>query len=235
MRNAEQHAARPRETGDVVDMAVGLVIRESVAQPDHLADAGIERERFLDLLLREIGIAVRVQQSLLGGEQGALAVHMDRAAFAHQRRAIDLQALTLQHAAGEFRVVREGKIFVAPGVELPLHAGARAIRPTQHGGAAVARPRVIDDNFEDFRFPGAGEFHFRKILRPRGDRHRLERCDGARHPRIGLLGAQQTFRPAPCLDTAGPRHPGALMRIPFGGHGKAVARGTGIVSIHAAV
>ncbi len=83
--HANQYTAGCNETGDVIDVAVGLLVGEALAQPDHTARAGVERENLFDFLLREVRVAVHVQKRLLHRQQCALTVTMDRAAFVKQR------------------------------------------------------------------------------------------------------------------------------------------------------
>ena len=79
---------------------------------------------------RHAGIAVRVEQALLGGEAGALPVDVDRTALEHEGGAIAVHALDLEHLSGHLVVAVPGKIQAAvetaPGVEGPVDAPAPA-------------------------------------------------------------------------------------------------------------
>ena len=57
------------EAGEVVDVAVRLVVVDAVAEPDHALDAEIVPQVLLDLSSRELGVAVVVEQALFGREQ----------------------------------------------------------------------------------------------------------------------------------------------------------------------
>jgi hypothetical protein len=119
-------------------------------------------------------IAVGVQQGLFGGDQRALAVHMNGAAFAYQRRRKYRQRDLAQYPRREHRIVGERRILVAPGVELPLHPRARAIHPPHESRPDVARPRIVQRQLQQFGLAGAGELGFRRIVRPRHHHHRFE-------------------------------------------------------------
>ena len=76
-----QHDAGPHEAGDVVDVAVGLVGVDALGQPDDLLDVQVVAQVLLDLLARQVRVAAGAEQALLGGDDGALAVHVERAAL----------------------------------------------------------------------------------------------------------------------------------------------------------
>ena len=79
LRNGD--AARPDEAREIVDMAVGMVVEQAVAEPD---DAVAPRSRFSrssTSSLVEARVAVGVEQALLGGEEGARPVAVDRSAL----------------------------------------------------------------------------------------------------------------------------------------------------------
>jgi len=125
--NSDDDRAGRRKAGDVVDVSIGLDIRETAAEPDHSANPEIKFETLLYRFTRELGIAVGIEQALLRREQGPLAVHMQRATFAHERRAIEGQARHLEHAAGKRRIVAVRTVFLAPGVEHPLNARSASL------------------------------------------------------------------------------------------------------------
>ena len=103
------------EAGEVVDVAVGLVLEDAVAEPDHLLGAEVVVERRLDRGAVELRVAVRVQQALLGGQHRALAVDVDRAALEHERGAVAAVAFDLEHLRGDPVVAVPGR--VEPAVE----------------------------------------------------------------------------------------------------------------------
>ncbi len=230
-RHADDHAARRCETGDVVDMAVGFLIRETLAQPDHAARAGEQRQAFLHLLPVEMRIAVGIKEALLGRDQRAFAVDVNCTAFADQRRAIRAHAGLRHDPPGQRRVICIRMVFVAPGIEAPCDTRTRPVRPQQKGRPHVARPGIVERHFEDRHLARTGEFDFGPILGTHRDRHGLEGGHRTCHARIGLLGPQQALRPAPYLRPARPAHPGARVRRPFRRHRVAVTHGAWVVGI----
>jgi hypothetical protein len=73
----EQHDAGPGEAGEVVHVPVGLVVVDPLAEPDHLLRAEMLKQHLLDLLARQLGVAVGVEQALFCGHHGALAVDVN--------------------------------------------------------------------------------------------------------------------------------------------------------------
>ena len=90
---AQQHHARADEAGEVVDMPVGLIAWHALAHPDDVADAEVILEHTLHLLAGAALVAVLIQHALLGDQDGALAIHVNRAALYHQRGAEAFGAL----------------------------------------------------------------------------------------------------------------------------------------------
>ena len=64
-------ATRPGrdEAREIVDMAVGMVVEQAVAEPHDARRAEVAPEPRLDLVLVEAGVAVGVEQALLGGQE----------------------------------------------------------------------------------------------------------------------------------------------------------------------
>src|SRR3546814_5318433 len=67
--------------GEIVDMAVGMVVEQSVTQPQQPFDAQIVGKPGLDLPFRHAGIAIGVEQALFGRDRQAGAVDVDRPAL----------------------------------------------------------------------------------------------------------------------------------------------------------
>src|SRR3546814_7432111 len=69
-------------------MAIGLVLVEPLPQPHEGLGAEVAAQQRLDGRAIEAGVAVRVQQALLAGQQRARAVDVDGAALQHKRRRV---------------------------------------------------------------------------------------------------------------------------------------------------
>ena len=129
----EHHDARPCEAGEVVHVAIGLVLRHAAAEPDHPLGAEVLEQHPLDLRTRAAGVAVGVQQALFGAQHRALAVDVDRAALEHDRRRVARAALHLEHLARDALVALPGGVQApgapAPRVEPPVDAAHRPVAP----------------------------------------------------------------------------------------------------------
>ena len=79
--------SRRDEAREVVDVAVGVVALDAVAEPEDLARRRSVSRSTRSMSARvSVRVAVRVQQALLGREQRAFAVDVDRAALEHHAR-----------------------------------------------------------------------------------------------------------------------------------------------------
>ena len=88
-------------------MAVGVaVLGEALPQPHHVLDAQVVAQALLDLLARQLRVAVGVQQALLGGQQRALAVDGHRASLEHERRLVAAVAEAVDEQPADGRVAR---------------------------------------------------------------------------------------------------------------------------------
>ena len=76
-------AAGRDEAREIVDVAVGVVVEQALAEPDHALEAEVVLRAAARSLHGSRGVAVRVQQALLGGQDGAGTVSVDRAALEH--------------------------------------------------------------------------------------------------------------------------------------------------------
>ena len=97
-------------------MAVRMVVHQPAAEPEHAIDAEVRAQLRLDVAAREVRVAVRIEQALLGGDGEAGAVDVDRAALQDPVGAADVQARALAEPAPD-RVVAGQVIFAAPAVE----------------------------------------------------------------------------------------------------------------------
>jgi hypothetical protein len=80
----DDHRARVYEAAQIVDMAVGIVACDPVAQPDHVGCAQVVAKDTIVLLAGHAGVAalgLLIEEAFLRGQQGAAAVHIDAAAF----------------------------------------------------------------------------------------------------------------------------------------------------------
>ena len=90
------------------------------------------------------GLRLGLSRHCSVGDQRALAVDMDRAAFADQRSPIGAHARGAQQSLAQRRIVCVRMIFVAPGIELPGRPAARAVGAHKKGRADVAGPGIVE-------------------------------------------------------------------------------------------
>ena len=65
------------ETGELVDVTVGLIVHHAFAEPDDLPDAEVGPQQLFDVTALEAGVAVGIEQAFLGHQSRALAVDVD--------------------------------------------------------------------------------------------------------------------------------------------------------------
>ena len=206
-------------------MAVGLAGVDAVLQPDDLVHVQILFQLFFNFALGHVGVAPGAEQAHLGGEQGALPVHMDGAALQHEAGGVvAVDALDLADLAGHGVVARPGEIApvheAAPGVELPVDAPHFALVVLQEGGAAVPAPGVVGAHLHHPHL--VGQLVAGVGVLGGGDQHghRLKGADGPGHLNKGLLGGLCAV--APGVGPLGPDHPDLLLGLELAGHAKAV-------------
>ena len=224
VRPREHHFAGPRETAQVVDVPVRLVVDDAFAQPDDAGDAQVFVQQDLHLTRVELRIAVRVQQALLGGEQRALAVDVNRTAFQHERRAIAVAAFDLQHLARDQVVLVPRKVEAvaqsAPGVEQPVDAAHGALVVHDERRTDVPHPRIVARHLHDADRVRQHRPRVHELRARNTDSDRLTGRDCRRHcGECGLRGLRAT---APVAGPLGPQQPAAGMRLEFARHAKAV-------------
>ncbi len=128
-----------------VDVAVGVVAQHVAAvHPQQARDAQQRRQRRQQGLRGGRVVARLAQQAGAGGQQGALAVDFDVAAFEHPGQGFDRdlaqRALLSQH--GGHGIIELGAVLAAPAVEAEIERHPPAV--AQHGQRAViAHPDVV--------------------------------------------------------------------------------------------
>jgi len=228
----QQHFARADEAAEVVDVAVGFVVEQAVGQPDDAVDRQVLAQDRLDLLAGQLRVAVAVEQALLGGDQRAFAVDVDRAALEHETfGAIAIAVLDLEDLARHLVVALpvgvEPAVFATPGIEGPVDAAQAAVVVDDEGRPGVTHPGVVAAHFHhaDARVIQCGAR--RQVLLGAGaDGHRLETGDRLGDGGEGRLRRRRVVPPV--VRALRPDHPGLAVRRPFGGHVVTIlARGAG--------
>ena len=204
-------------------MAVGVVAFDAVAEPQDLVHSERSAQHGFDLGSAQVGVAIRVQQTLLGREHHAGAVHVDRAAFENHRRGKPRDAERFGHLPAHDPIEIVRRVFPAPGVVLEVEGKAwlRAL-PRHENRAVVARPRIVGREAVERDALGRRNgcelaAHVALMLGiEHVDVHRLARGERAHeldHRRLDLL-----VHTRPAVAIVRPRQPGRLVRRPFGRH-----------------
>src|SRR4029077_17765626 len=155
---------------------------------------------------RQLGVAIAVEQALLGHERGALPIDVYRASFVDERRAIAREALDLEHLAGYQVVLIPGKIQAAaqpsPGVEAPVDTAHLTAPIEDTGRSDIAHPGIVVRHLhEPYALIEEAARHEEVSGRnPHGDRLKLR--NRQRHLRESAL--RRTRRLAPVVGPVRP-------------------------------
>ena len=231
-----QHLAGSDDLGDVVDVAVRLLGVDAVLDPDDLLHAQVLLQLLVAVRAQLLGpglvvghgrVAAGIEQAHVGGDDRALAVHVDGAALEDEAfGTVATAAAHLGHLEGDLLVFvpREVQAVLeaAVGVEVPMHGALVALVVDHPGGAGVAHPRVVGGHLDDGDVlvvleHGLGVGVVR-LVHAHGDG--LELGDSARH--VGVLLLSRLRAPGPRVGAVRPRHPDAGLRLELAGHAVAV-------------
>jgi len=146
-----------REGAHSVHVAVGdKVLNDPERDPDDLLDTEPVTQFAFDVGPGHAGIAVGIQQALLGGDQRSLAVHGDRPALQHHRRSdpVNPQVIEDESAAG-FRFPLDPEP-VAPRVEGKVDARPPAVIIDHDERSRVPDPGGVVGDFDEVHTAGQG-------------------------------------------------------------------------------
>ncbi len=215
--HADDDAGRG-EARDRVDMPVGMVVQQPFADPDRAGRAEGGQHAFLDLGFRRRGapVTVRIQEALLGREQGSFAVDVDRATLEDPGVAARRVPRGFGEARRHGRIERE-HVLLAPAVEGEAYGGQAPVEAVHEDRRRVAQPDVAEVDAVKACFEsGQGAFRVAGgALIRNEDLELLARADGAAElAELGLRAGQVLF---PQVGGARPREPAGAVRGPFGG------------------
>ena len=210
----EHEVARRGERGDVVDVAVGVVVeRQPVREPDGAFGAELGAQLFVDLDLRHRRIPVRVHQALRRGDEGAVAVAGDRPTLEHHVDRTGRVTGPLGEGRRDARVGVERVELLAPRVEHPVGGDTLAGVVEHVDRPGVAEPRVVDRHLDDLDARAA---HRRcPFAEARRGQHRDRLVPGDRVGDVGVrpLGGFELVTPQ--LGARRPAHHRSLVRFPL--------------------
>src|SRR5690242_9330007 len=138
-RRLADDAAGGDEARHIVDMAVSVVVSETLSEPNDLARAEGVVKRSFGLLLAPI-VAVGVEQSLAAGKDRAGPVLVDGASFEHEIEFPDPDARKLGDVVADDLIVGEVEL-AAPAIELEAEREFVAVAPREDR-PGIAQPYV---------------------------------------------------------------------------------------------
>src|ERR1700730_13717431 len=149
----ENDFARSYETRQVIYVSVRLVIEDTLPQPDHLADTEVIAQLVFNLLAAQAGVAVGIEQALLGNQHCAFAVDMQGAAFVDDGCPVALAGFDLENLARNQVVLVprkiEAAVQTAPGVEMPIDSSHGAARVDYKCRPDIPHPAIIMSELDD--------------------------------------------------------------------------------------
>ena len=183
-----------------------------MGQPHDDVDAELVDQVPLDLALRQVGVAVGVQQALRRRDERAVAVDGDRAAFEDHRDRAHVITGVLRPGTGEGGVALPRQVLLTPGVEDPVDGDAAAHRrPRRRRSGPVSRNQESSVSSSTISTAPPHISAARDATAGRGDhRDRLEPGDRRRHLGVGPLGRRQQV--AVERDARRPAHHRPLVR-----------------------
>ncbi len=211
---------------EIVDVAVRVVARDSLLQPDGLANPKIVGEVSLQVRAAESRIPHLhgfAEQALFGGEQQTRAVDIDAAAFEHDAR-LELRAACRRFATrAGMRLSSRQLSYLAQPLKSQLVMATSPASIANEDRAIVARPASIGGPAEEL--DGA---HVDRAFRENAP-DAFFQC-GILHQNADLFDARQpphdiAVDPRNRREFAGPigtlvrpGQPGGFVRLPFGRH-----------------
>ena len=210
------------ETAQVVDMTVGVVAVDAVTQPDDIVQSIVVAQITLDVGLRQLGVAVGIEQARGGGEHIADAVEVDAASLHDDARVEGLHAHALGDKGGDL-VVEVGGVLAAPSVIVPVDDGttARLFAVEEERRAVVATPCVVGGELVELEIDheGAGGVECRFDQKLHGvvlhvDMNRLDLGEGLDKEVVG--GNDGLYLAWPRVLVVRIAEPGGFVLFPFG-------------------
>ena len=208
------------EAGEIVDMAVGMVADQPLAEPQQAVDAERLVQSHLDIRARQRRVAVDVEQAFLGRDAKSGAVDVDPAAFEHPILLIDGQAAFGRQRRADFLIARHHE-FLAPPVETKVARAPFQAR-SHNDRSRVAQPDVaerlhqnahrgIDESRSNLRLPLVIDHQPHLLAAPAVVDNVGKSSD---------IGPRRIDLSRPLVIEVRKADPHCGVRRPFGGHGE---------------
>src|SRR5712692_2071944 len=139
------------EPCDIVNVPVGVIANNPLAEPDGLIDVQIVPENLFNLAPPQVGIAICVEKTLLGCEASPAAIHIDRAPFKDNPGVKDRHPEEPGDLLGHRVVLHIGLILPSPSIEYPIVESQAFWMPFfgDEGWTVVTHPYIQSWNLVD--------------------------------------------------------------------------------------
>lgn len=130
--------------GHVINVTIGIVADDALAEPEKAGHAEVVAQDALDLLAIQVRVAIRMEKALLTGEKQSLVIHLDGAALEHHIVHKTAELGGLFDAWRDLVIEIVGRIFPPPGVIGPIGQRHLSTGGVLHENRTViATPRVV--------------------------------------------------------------------------------------------
>ena len=208
--------ARGHKPREIIDMAIGVIIVQTLPQPQHPIKAQIAVQALFNFASRKVRIAIGVEQALLSRGDQTGAVTIKRAAFQHPVCHLGRKTSAVRQFRADL-LIPVHQILAAPAVKAKALADLRSAA-LDYQGPSIAQPDIaVTPYFQRHRGRtqrrSAGTVGFIADHQPHllpAIRHR------AGERRDLFLRAAQIARPF--IRQVRKAHPQPALRMPFGRH-----------------
>jgi len=115
-----QHRGGIDKSGEVVDMAIGVIPQNSMVEPDKMTNTQMISQGPFDVVSPQMGIAIRVQKTLVGGHAGPESIDLNRASLENQSWLENGELEKGSYFSCHAVIVEVGVILSAPGIKHPI-------------------------------------------------------------------------------------------------------------------
>ena len=155
------HSGGIDKSGDVVDMAIGVIPQNSMVEPDKMTNTQMISQGPFDVVSPQVGIAIRVQKTLGSGHASPVSVDLNGASLENQSWLENGELEKGSYFSCHAVIVEVGIILSAPGIEHPVVETDLIfpLFPGDEGWAIVSDPYIhsrdlLNDHLPEVRASG---------------------------------------------------------------------------------
>ena len=215
------------KAGDIVDMSIRVIPLDAVSQPEDLPDAEVVAESLLDLFTGHCWIAIRIEQTGGGRQEGSCPVCIDRATLKDESRFKEHHPEMTGDPCRDNIIGIIGWVFAAPRIVPEIvHGESRESGAFYKNRTMITAPRLVGGivmKLYPLHGGGLGKKppHLSFLLGRRDiDPQDFRLGDDCRHFHQGrndtVIAAWKAL-----ANPMRPRDPSRLVRLPLGRHGVA--------------